>query len=96
MSGAIPPDSQRQTTSTGISMHTVVCSHCSLTIMSCGRSILMIDPNFTYWSQVPAGVQGLAAGYPWPKESQVRLYCFLYIITVAHAHIRPVANGLHS
>ncbi|KAI0687091.1 beta-glucan synthesis-associated [Cytidiella melzeri] len=27
------------------------------------------NPNYTYWSTVPAGVEGLSAGYPHPKDS---------------------------
>lgn len=33
---------------------------------------LSSDPNISYWSKVPDGVPGAAAGYSWPKQSLVR------------------------
>lgn len=49
-------------------------SECILFRPSCYTrySHLLLDPNLTYWSDSKPGL-GSGAGYPWPKNSLVRI-----------------------
>ena len=58
-------------------------AYTSMSLLECSTSIwdyslthsfTSIDPNISYWTKVPDGITGAAAGYSWPKESLVRIF----------------------